>query len=151
MKKQQGTHISEWKGDLQLQLHCEDKISTLRFFKYSICVCAEPHVEAVKLLMLQTGCQTLPSPSMRTTHISEQALSAFPLRQHKLLNISNQLRQLSRRTFVRFITTHVEMMIPSLHLPSNNISKANSRLALVKTFGGKLLKEELMGAKEKQL
>lgn len=43
------------------------------------------------------------------------------------------------------------MMIPSLHLPSNNVSKANSWQNPVKTFGAKLLKEELMGAKEKQL
>lgn len=43
------------------------------------------------------------------------------------------------------------MMIPSLLLSSNNVSKANSWQNPVKTFEGKLLKEELMGAKEKQL
>lgn len=64
-------------------------------------------LDAVKLFMLQTFCQTLPSLSMRTTHTSEQALSAFPLRQHKLLNISNLLRQLSRGTFVSSVSPHM--------------------------------------------
>lgn len=41
------------------------------------------------------------------------------------------------------------MMIPSLHLPSNNISKVDK--IQLKHSKEKLLKEELMGAKEKQL
>lgn len=64
-------------------------------------------LEAVKLFMPWTCCQTLPSLSMRTTHISERALSASPLRQSKLLNISNLSRQLSRRTFVRSVSPHM--------------------------------------------
>lgn len=53
-------------------------------------------MEAVKLPVLQPCCQALASLSMRTTDISEQVLSALPLRQRKLLNISNLLPQLPR-------------------------------------------------------
>lgn len=72
-----------------------------------MCASVSDLMEAVKLLMLQTCCQTLPSLSMRTTHISEQALSAIPLRQHKLLNISNLLPQLPRRAFLRSVSPHM--------------------------------------------
>lgn len=58
------------------------------------------------LMEAAEGWETLRWLSMRTTHVSEQPLSAFPGKQHKLLNISNLLRQLSQWAFLSSVSQH---------------------------------------------
>lgn len=126
-----------------------------RLFKCNLCmwlecICVESHIKAGKLFKLQTCCQTLLSLSMRTTHISEQALSAFPLRQHKLLNISNPLRQLPRRTFVRSVSPHMLKSWFPYYICHQTISpKLTVDNIQLKHLRGKLLKRRNNGSTRK--
>lgn len=60
-----------------------------------------------ELFMLPPRWQTRDWLSARTTPVNEQKLSAFPVRQHPLLNISNLLRQLSQRAFLSSVSLRV--------------------------------------------